>query len=63
MVTEKDLTQEQKMAISLAIDTMDRNINRYFNRVMVCNDVRVSYGKAINILADMIAIKEPNIEF
>lgn len=62
MVTEKDLTVEQRMAISLAIDTMDRNINRYFNKSIICQDKRVSYGEAINILTNMIAIKEAKEE-
>lgn len=58
MITEKDLTVEQRMAISLAIDFMCRNIRRYSNTSMICQDKRVSFGEAINILADIVTIKD-----
>lgn len=58
MVTEKDLSVEQRMAIKLAIDCMDRNFKRNFNRLIVCQDKRVGFGEAINILTDMVTIKE-----
>lgn len=60
MATEKDLTQEQVMAIKLAIDCMERNYKRNWNRAIVNRDmdVRVEFGQAINILQDMILIKQ-----
>lgn len=59
MVTEKDLSVEQNMAIKLAIDCMERNINRYFNRRIMNNTgISVGFGEAINILTEMITIKE-----
>lgn len=59
MVTEKDLSQEQCMAIKLAIDCMDRNFKRNYNKAIFNREmgVRVEFGQAINILEDMITIK------
>lgn len=58
MVTEKDLTVEQQMAIKMAIDCMERNFKRNWNRLMYCQDKRIGFGEAINILTDMIMIKD-----
>lgn len=60
MVTEKDLSVEQRMAIKIAIDCMERNFKRNFNRMIVCQDKRVGFGEAINILTDMVTIEEQN---
>lgn len=58
MVSEKDLSVEQRMAVSMAIDCMERNFKRNWNRFMRCQDKRVGFGEAINILAEMVTIKE-----
>lgn len=60
MVTEKDLSVEQRMAVSMAIDCMERNFKRNWNRLMYCQDKRIGFGEAINILTDMVTIKEQN---
>lgn len=58
MVTEKDLSVEQNMAIKMAIDCMERNFKRNWNRLMYCQDKRIGFGEAINILTEMITLKE-----
>ena len=60
MVTEKDLSTEQQLAIKMAIDCMERNFKRNWNRLMCCQDKRIGFGEAINILTDMVTIKEQN---
>ena len=51
------MTDKQKYAIKLAIITMDKNFDRYYN--MACRNcetgVCVGYGEAISILSDMLS--------
>lgn len=51
------MTDKQKYAIKLAINTMDKHFGRHYNTAY-CNretGVRVGYGEAINILSDMLS--------
>lgn len=51
------MTDKQKYAIKLAINTMDKHFGRHYNTAY-CNretGVRVEYGEAINILSDMLS--------
>jgi hypothetical protein len=50
------MTEKQKYAIKLAIDTMDKQISRHCNTVYGNRrtGVIVGYGEAINILSDMV---------
>lgn len=50
------MTEKQKYAIKLAIDTMDKQISRHCNTVYGNRrtGVTVGYGEAINILSDMV---------
>ena len=38
MVTEKDLSVEQRMAVSMAIACMEKNFKRNWNKLMYCQD-------------------------
>ena len=58
MVTEKDLSVEQRMAVSMAIACMERNFKRNWNKLMYCQDKKIGFGEAINILTEMVTIKE-----
>ena len=58
MVTEKDLSVEQRMAVSMAIACMERNFKRNWNKLMDCQDKKIGFGEAINILTEMVTIKE-----
>ncbi len=51
------MTEKQKYAIKLAIDTMDKYISRYWNTSYgSCKTgVAVGYGEAISILSDMLS--------
>lgn len=51
------MTEKQKYAIKLAIDTMDKYVSRYWNTSYGSRktDVSVGYGEAINILSDMLS--------
>ena len=50
------MTDKQRYAIKLAIDTMDKQISRHCNTVYGNRrtGVTVGYGEAINILSDMV---------
>jgi hypothetical protein len=51
------MTDKQKYAIKLAINTMDKHFGRHYNTAY-CNretGIRVEYGEAINILSDMLS--------
>lgn len=50
------MTEKQKYAIKLAIDTMDKYVSRYWNTSYGSRKtgVSVGYGEAINILSDMV---------
>lgn len=51
------MTDKQKYAIKLAINTMDKHFGRHYNTAY-CNretGVSVGYGEAINILSDMLS--------
>lgn len=50
------MTEKQKYAIKLAIDTMDKQLRRHCNTVYGNRrtGVTVGYGEAINILSDMV---------
>lgn len=48
------LSKKQVTALKFAINTMDRNFKRYCMSTMYCGEERVSFGEAINILADMV---------
>ena len=50
------MTEKQKYAIKLAIDTMDKHFGRHCNTVYGNRKtgVTVGYGEAINILSDMV---------
>lgn len=51
------MTDKQKYAIKLAINTMDKHFGRHYNTVY-CNretGVSVGYGEAMNILSDMLS--------
>lgn len=51
------MTEKQKYAIKLAIDTMDKYISRYWNTSYGSRKtgVAVGYGEAISILSDMLS--------
>lgn len=51
------MTDKQKYAIKLAINTMDKHFGRHYNTAYCNRDtgVNVSYGEAINILSDMLS--------
>lgn len=51
------MTEKQKYAIKLAIDTMDKYVSRYWNTSYGSRKtgVSVGYGEAINILSDMLS--------
>lgn len=51
------MTEKQKYAIKLAIDTMDKYVSRYWNTSYGSRKTGVSvwYGEAINILSDMLS--------
>ena len=51
------MTDKQKYAIKLAINTMDKHFFRHYNTVYGNREtgVSVGYGEAINILSDMIS--------
>ena len=54
------MTDIEKMALKLAIDTMERNLRKYCDRVMF-NDkkgIRVGYGEAIGVLENMLKESE-----
>lgn len=50
------MTEKQKYAIKLAIDTMDKHFGRHCNTVYGNRKtgVTVGYGETINILSDMV---------
>ena len=51
------MTDKQKYAIKLAINTMDKYFGKHYNTAY-CNretGVSVGYGEAINILSDMLS--------
>ena len=51
------MTDKQKYAIKLAINTMDKHFGRHCNTVY-CNretGISIGYGEAINILSDMLS--------
>lgn len=51
------MTDKQKYAIKLAINTMDKHFGRHYNTAY-CNretGISVGYGEAINILSDMLS--------
>lgn len=51
------MTDKQKYAIKLAINTMDKYFGRHYNTAY-CNretGISVGYGEAINILSDMLS--------
>lgn len=51
------MTDKQKYAIKLDINTMDKHFGRHYNTAY-CNretGIRVEYGEAINILSDMLS--------
>ena len=51
------MTDKQKYAIKLAINTMDKYFGKHYNTAY-CNretGVSIGYGEAINILSDMIS--------
>ena len=51
------MTDKQKYAIKLAINTMDKHFGRHYNTVY-CNretGISVGYGEAMNILSDMLS--------
>lgn len=50
------MTDKQKYAIKLAINTMDKHFGRHCNTVYGnrTTGVSVGYGEAINVLSDMI---------
>lgn len=51
------MTDKQKHAIKLAIDTMDKHVSRYWNTSYGSRKtgITVGYGEAINILSDMLS--------
>ena len=51
------MTDKQKYAIKLAINTMNKHFGRHYNTVYGNREtgVSVGYGEAINILSDMIS--------
>ena len=51
------MTDKQKYAIKLAINTMDKHFGRHYNTVYGNREtgVSVGYGEAINILSDMLS--------
>ena len=51
------MTDKQKYAIKLAINTMNKHFGRHYNTVYGNREtgVSVGYGEAINILSDMLA--------
>lgn len=50
------MRDEERMALKLAIDTMERSIKRYHNVALSNREkgIRVEYGQAINILENML---------
>lgn len=50
------MTDKQKYAIKLAINTMNEHFNRHYNTAYsnLNTGVSVGYGEAINILSDML---------
>lgn len=51
------MTDKQKYAIKIAIDTMNKHFSRHYNVVYGNRETGVSvwYGEAINILSDMLS--------
>lgn len=51
------MTEKQKYAIKLAINTMNKHFGRHYNTVYGNREtgVSVGYGEAINILSDMLS--------
>ena len=51
------MTDKQKYAIKLAINTMDMHFGTHYNTAYVNREtgVSVGYGEAINILSDMLS--------
>ena len=51
------MTDKQKYAIKLAINTMNKHFGRHYNTVYGNREtgISVGYGKAINILSDMLS--------
>lgn len=51
------MTDKQKYAIKLAINTMNKHFGRHYNTVYGNSEtgVSVGYGEAINILSDMLS--------
>lgn len=51
------MTDKQKYAIKLAINTMDKHFGRHYNTAYYNREtgIRVEYGGAINILSDMLS--------
>ena len=51
------MTDKQKYAIKLAINTMNKHFGRHYNTVYGNRetDISVGYGEAINILSDMLS--------
>ena len=51
------MTDKQKYAIKLAINTMNKHFGRHYNTVYGSREtgVSVGYGEAINILTDMLS--------
>ena len=51
------MTDKQKYAIKLAINTMNKHFGRHYNTVYGNREtgVSVGYGEAINILSDMLS--------
>ena len=45
MVTEKDLSVEQRMAVSMAIACMEKNFKRNWNKLMYCQDKKGVFKK------------------
>lgn len=51
------MTEKQKYAIKLAINTMNKHFGRHYNTVYGNREtgISVGYGEAINILSDMLS--------
>lgn len=51
------MTDKQKYAIKLAINTMNKHFGRHYNTVYGNREtgISVGYGEAINILSDMLS--------
>lgn len=55
-------TDEQRLALKFAINTMDNNFSRNCMKYYRKGDLKVSYGQAINILEDMLTeVEEEDI--